>query len=233
MLVSGLVVITVTDLREKLIFDITSIPLIPAGLVYNFFNIGGNGSPVRIPLEGINSSITLNDVFISAIIGAIIGAAFFEIFSRLGLLLVGEYAFGSGDSIIAAILGAVVRWKLVLAAIALSFLLQVFAGIPIMVNNMLKDKDYKSLYAMGGLLLAPCYSLFGTGSWSVRKSFNFNNNNACFHDFGTMQGGRNIKKNKRKAKLHFYTFCPALALGGLIVMFWGEEVLNWFSKIYM
>lgn len=155
-LVANLIVITITDIKEQVIFDLNSIPLIPLGLIYNFFNISGN-SQETIKFLGIS----FNEVFISAILGAILGAVFFEFFSRLGYLLSGEFAFGGGDTILGAALGAWFGWKGIAVILVLSLIIQMIVGIPVIIHNFIKSKEYKSLIATGGLFLALILSIIG------------------------------------------------------------------------
>lgn len=233
-LVCGMIVITATDLKEKLIFDITVVPLIPLGLIYNFFNIGNsNLGTVTIPLAGINSSITLNEVFISAVIGAIAGAAFFEIFSRLGLLFVGEYAFGGGDTLIGAALGAWFGWKLMIVILVISFIVQLIVGLPIIIMNMYQDKDYESLSATGVLIcsmfLPYCGKMFG-----VTESFTGALMVTMFALILAFAGVAVIFKNlKERQSYTFLPFGPALVVGGFAVMFWGQELIDMYLSTFI
>lgn len=227
-LASCLVVITVTDLREKLIFDVTSIPLIPLGLIYNFFDIGKTGHGIaHIPLEGINYTLILNEIFISAVIGAIVGALFFEVFSRLGLLFVGEYAFGSGDSIIAAALGAWFGWKLVLVIIALSFIFQLIVGIPIILYNMYKDKDFKSIVFLGLLLFSIFIPIIGK-KFGITDSF-VGAILTTMIAFAFALSGIFVvlQRAKERQSFTFIPFGPALVFGGFMVMFFGQKLLKY------
>lgn len=231
-LVSALIVITLTDLKEQVIFDITSIPLIPLGLIYNFFDIGHSGLGTRvIHLAGINSSITLNEAFISALIAAIFGALFFEIISRIGVLMVGQRAFGEGDSIIAAALGAWFGWPMIAAIIIMSFIFQVIIGIPVILHNMYKDKDFKSLGFTCLLLFSVFIPLIGrslsltdtlTGALSV-----------TILSFLCAGIGVYVILNKAKERqsFTFLPFGPALVAGGLVVMFWGDLVISTYLNL--
>lgn len=228
-LTCALIVITLTDLKEKVIFDITSIPLIPIGLVYTFFDIGNSGlGTVKIPLAGIGATLTLNEIFISAIIGSIVGAAFFEIFSRLGILIVGERAFGEGDTIIAAALGAWFGWKAILIIIAISFIFQLIVGIPVILNNMYKDKDYKSIIFTFILLLTLVIPYIG-------RALGISNSFAGAMIILLLSFGLALvsvivilQKAKERQSFTFLPFGPALVFGGFVVMFWGEKLLSRF-----
>jgi len=222
-LVSNLIVITVTDIREKYIFDINSLPIIPVGLAYNFFDIGHNSlSAVKF------FSLNIPDVFVSALIGAVAGALFFEIFSRIGLLLAGEYAFGTGDSILAAGLGAWFGWKLLVAVLIISFLSQMFVGVPVLLVNMIKDKDYKSITAMGMLL----FSLILAYTGKFLTSINLPIISIIVILISFILSGIAIfiilKQARERESYTFLPFGPALVLGGFMVMFFGKSILGYF-----
>lgn len=205
-LTANLIVILITDLREKYIFDINSVPLIPLGLAYNFFCEGGQ------------------EMFISAVIGAIAGAAFFEIFSRLGLLLVGEYAFGGGDSILGAALGAWLGWKFLIAVLLISFIAQMLFGMPIILYNMYKHKEYKSLFAMGGLILSLILS--ASSRYLVLAGLPLVAVGIILASF-VLAGACVYIVFKRMKEAHSYTFLPfgpPLIIAGFIVMFLPETV---------
>ncbi len=226
-LTSALIVITITDLKEKLIYDWSSIPLIPIGLVYTYFDIGKSGlGTVTYPLEGINSSITFNEIFISAIIGAIIGAAFFEIFSRIGYLTVGEYAFGGGDSIIGAALGAWFGWKMILIILLFSFLFQLIVGLPILIYNMYKDKDYKSIIFTGVLVCSMFIPSLGNYI-GLTKHF-MGALLVVLISFSLAGVGMVVilQRTKERKSFTFLPFGPALVLGCFLVMFMGQSLLD-------
>jgi len=224
-LLCALIVITATDLKEQVIFDITSIPLIPIGLIYNFFNIGQTATS-HIKFFGL----TLNDAFLAAVAGAILGALFFELFARVGTVLVGQRAFGGGDSIIAAALGAWFGWKYLIVIIILSFVVQLLVGIPVIFYNMYKDKDFKSLGYMGILMLslvvAVASRLFGLTNHFLGAllvtiiSFGL----AGYGVFGVLS---RLKERKTYTLL---PFGPALVIGGIVVTFWGPTVIKFFAS---
>lgn len=231
-LVSFMTVITITDLKEQLIYDVTSFPLIPLGLIYNFFDIGKmNSGVLTFHLAGIGQTIHLPEIFVSAVIGAIVGALFFELFSRLGLLLVGEYAFGGGDSVIAAGFGAWFGWKYLVAIIVLSFIFQVLIGIPIILHNMFKDKDYKSLISMAMLFLSLAIP-FVSNSLGLSNSV-WGAIITLILAFGLALVGVVIilQRAKQRQSYTFIPFGPALVFGTVIMMFFGQYILANFIKI--
>lgn len=221
-LTANLIVITLTDLKEKVIFDMNSIPIIPLGLIYNFFDIGNNS------LESVKYlGISFNEVFISAVLGALLGAAFFEFFSRLGYVFSGEYAFGGGDTILGAALGAWFGWKAVVVILILSLLLQMVVGIPVIIHNLIKTKEYKSLTAMGGLLLSLVLSIIGrTLTYSGQFGLALTIIISAF-----IVGGISVfvifSRLRETQNYTFLPFGPPLVLAGFIVMFAGDKLVSY------
>ena len=222
-LTCNLVVLTITDWKEKYIFDINSVPMIPLGLVYNFFDIGHN-SVETVKILGLN----VNDVLVSAVIGAVIGAAFFEILSRVGLLLAGEYAFGAGDSILAAALGAWFGWKFIIIILILSFVFQMFIGVPVLFYNTIKEKDYKTLAALVTMFVSIVIA------YSARFFVESGNALAAISMIvlAFILVGISVfvvlKQTRERQNHTFLPFGPAIVLAGLYVMFFGELCLQSF-----
>lgn len=224
-----LIVMTITDFREKVIFDVISFPVIPIGLLYNFFDLGHNSTHlIKYPLEGIGQTLIMPDVFVTALVGAIAGALFFEAASYLGVLMVGQRAFGEGDSIIAAGLGAWFGWQNLITIIILSFIFQLIFGLPVIVYNMVKDKDYKSLIALGILLSTILIPQTG-------KMLGITNNiigALLVTLISFIIAGICIviilNKAKERQSFTFMPFGPALVFGGFTVMFWGSSIINWY-----
>lgn len=224
-LICNLIVITITDIREKYIYDINSVPLIPLGLLYNFFDLGNNATSA-IKYLGIN----FYDVFIAAILGAILGAVFFEVFSRVGLLLAGEYAFGTGDSILAAALGAWFGWKLMIVILILSFLVQLVVGIPVILYNMVKDKDYQSLIAMFMMFFALGITFAARFFMGMVPPFVIIGAIILAFIMVGIAVFVILKRTRERQSYTFLPFGPALVLGGLAVMFLQEYFLNSFLQ---
>jgi leader peptidase (prepilin peptidase)/N-methyltransferase len=218
-LISNFVVLTITDIKEKFIFDLNTIPIIPLGLVYNFFDIG-NVSHNTVKYFGIS----FQEIFISALLGAVIGAVFFEVFSNLGRIFTGEYAFGGGDTILGSGLGAWFGWKFLIVIIILGLFFQLIFGIPIIIANLYKSREYQSLYAMAGMFVALIMSLTG-------RAFTYSGHATLaliIILLSFMLTGISIfilfKRMRETKNYTFLPFGPPLVAGALVIVFFGEKI---------
>lgn len=120
-------VISITDIKEKVVFDVHTVSLAVVILIFQFF--AGN--------------IT------QALIGLVCGALTMELLSGLGWILVRKRAFGTGDSYIAAAMGALLGVKMFFIALIVAAIIQVGCIIPSFIVKLYKAKEYKALYASG------------------------------------------------------------------------------------
>lgn len=138
------VVLAVTDIREKVVFNFHTYTLIILGLVYNLFNFGQLYNGQQILALG-QFSISINNSFIASVIGLIAGALIMEALARFGYLVAGTRAFGEGDTYIAAGLGAIFGWQYLLTILVYSFIVQIVVTVPVFVKKLFFQKDYKTL----------------------------------------------------------------------------------------
>ena len=117
------VVISITDIKEKVVFDVHTISLAVVILIFQFF--AGH--------------------FMQSIIGLIVGALCMEILSGIGWLLVRKRAFGTGDSYIAASMGALLGIKMFFVALAVAVIIQIICIIPSFIKKLYREGEYKTL----------------------------------------------------------------------------------------
>lgn len=144
--VSLFVVISATDIKEKVVFDIHTYIIVLAGLIYNLFNIGNFYLGDKVFSLG-HFSIGINNSFIASILGVLLGIIVMEIFARFGYLVAGTRAFGEGDTYIAAGLGAIFGWKYLITVLVYGFLVQIVLTIPVFIKKLYTKKDYRTLAA--------------------------------------------------------------------------------------
>lgn len=117
------IVISITDIKEKVVFDVHTISLAVVIVLFQF--MGGN--------------------FKEAIIGLIIGALSMEILSGISWLFVKKRAFGTGDSYIAASMGALLGVKMFFVALVVAVVIQALCIIPALIKKLYVGGEYKVL----------------------------------------------------------------------------------------
>lgn len=124
-------VISITDIKEKVVFDVHTISLAVVIVLFQF--LAGN--------------------FVNSIIGLIVGALSMEILSGIGWLLVRKRAFGTGDSYIAASMGALLGVEMFIVALVVAVIIQVVCIIPSFINKLYREKEYGTLIAAAMFLV--------------------------------------------------------------------------------
>jgi len=216
--VSLFVVIAATDIKEKVVFDFHTYILIGAGLIYNLFNFGHLYIGDKVIHLG-QFSLGINNSFIAAFFGVLLGIVIMEIFARFGYLVAGTRAFGEGDTYIAAGLGAVLGWKYLITVLLYAFIIQIVVTIPIFIKKLVTNQDYKTL----GSFLA--FSLIVI----VLKWLDYANISTNFVVFGILTiflcvtglyaCKRILGGLKDQSGMTYLPFGPAMVLGALIWMF--------------
>lgn len=146
------IVLAVTDIKQKVIFDVHAYILMALGLIFNLFNLGHFYEGYKI-IEVFKFAIPLNYSFGAAILGILLGVAIMEIFARLGYVMAKTRAFGEGDTYIAAALGAILGWKYLIWALALGFIIQIIFTIPVFIRKLYINADYKTMGAFFAFFL--------------------------------------------------------------------------------
>ncbi len=129
-----LIVIAGTDLKEKVVFDVHTYALIGVGIVYAL---------ISTKVWDIHSLLQMPIVL--SILGALAGALIMEIFARAGYIFVGTRAFGEGDTLIAAGLGAIFGPQKLLWILVLSVVIQVILFLPSFIKGLVQNKDWATL----------------------------------------------------------------------------------------
>lgn len=237
LIISALIVLTVTDLYEQLIYDVTSVALIPFGLLYNLFNLGHVDRPdfvfPLLPKEAgfsfagfiQDGSLHLPGIFASAIVGIIIAWVFFEGLSFLCEKFLGKYGFGMGDTKLCAGLAAWFGWELLILIIVLSFVAQAIIGIPILIYNTYKDKDMKSFYSLLATLIATAIPVLLNLLTGVNKSLALAITLVCFVVV-IVSLFIILSQTKKRQSYTYLPLGPAIVIGALIVIFYGDIILS-------
>lgn len=216
--VSLFVVLSATDIREKVVFDFHTYSLIITGLVFNLFNIG-HFYMGQIPVALGSFHFGINNSIIASLLGILLGAVIMEAFARFGYLVAGARAFGEGDTYIAAGLGAVFGWKYLITVLVYGFIVQIILTIPVFIKKLYIHRDYKTLASFFTffLLIVIMKWLDYTNAISNIWVFTIFTLLLCsvgFYVCRRILGGLKDSKN-----MTYLPFGPALVAGGLIMMF--------------
>lgn len=197
------VVMSVTDIKEQVVFDVHTISFIVVALVFALVN--GN--------------------IVNALIGMVSGALVMELMARVGYLLVKRRAFGVGDTYIAAGIGALVGFKLFLLTLALSFLIQVLFILPSFMKKLAINKEYKLLSYFSLFLIAVfAYKILAfniiLNPW-IQLAFA-----AIILVLGLFSCFLLIKSAKAADSFTYLPFGPSLLIAMFIVIFWDNLILG-------
>lgn len=140
------IVLAVTDIKQKVIFDVHAYVLIVLGLIFNLFDLG-HFYPGYKMIHLWKLTFPLNYSFGASILGILLGIAIMEIFARLGYVMAKTRAFGEGDTYIAAGIGAILGWKYLIWALALGFIIQIIFTVPVFIRKLYIKGDIKTLVA--------------------------------------------------------------------------------------
>jgi leader peptidase (prepilin peptidase)/N-methyltransferase len=137
-----LVMVTVTDLEAKLIPNRIILP-------------SGAALLVLATIFGVPLPFAVRGAWWHALAGGALGFVVFWILANLGLLLVGEGALGAGDVKLAAYVGLLVGFPLIIEAMILSFILGGVGGVFVLVvkrGNLHTAMPYGPYIVLGGII---------------------------------------------------------------------------------
>lgn len=212
------IVMTVTDIKEKVILDGHAYLLMILGLVYNFFNLAGV-NPVKIGFWAFGFKISIYQSFIYSVLGLIAGFAVMKSLAWISKLITKKDCFGEGDAYILGALGAF--WGISNAIVILILSIFIWGGlaIPVFVYKWFKDKDYKMAASVVLFIIAAI--LFAVGEYFDVFTSNL------FHWFsylvvaslGLYCCKRLVSSIKNGSNVTVIPYGPALIFGAFVVMF--------------
>lgn len=212
------IVMSVTDIKERVILDDHAYFLIILGLVYNFFNFAGEDS-TKITFWFLGLKITIFQAFIHSVLGLIGGFAVMGLISLIAKLITKKKCFGEGDAYILGALGSFFGIANAIVILILSIFIWGGLSIPVFLYKWIKDKNYKMFGSIILFILAAF--LFAVGEY-----FNIFTSN-LFHWFAYLLVAciglhccrlllQSIKEGEKPLVL---PYGPALVMGALMVVF--------------
>jgi leader peptidase (prepilin peptidase)/N-methyltransferase len=144
-----LALVVVTDLERRLILDVVVYPAIVLGLVGSFF----------VP-----------DVsWLAALVGGAVGFVFFYLAALLGRVAFGAGALGGGDVKLAAFVGIITGFPLVIEAIVLTILIGAAISLFLLLTGLLTMRDHIPYgpFLVGGALVTLLWG-YQIAEWALR-----------------------------------------------------------------
>lgn len=217
---SLLVVISVTDIKEKVVFDAHTYTLIGTGLAYAIYltimqivNINTSSTTFQISTEWI-----LNNPITTSLGGLLLGAIIMEIAARIGYLIAGSRAFGEGDTYIAAGLGAIFGWKNILIILVISLIFQLIVTFPLFLKKIFSKKDWKTLIPLSLFFLYTICYCFLQQQEIFYNLYIMYTAIAILFTLGIWTCISLIMEIRNSEDLTYLPFGPALAIAGIIVL---------------
>lgn len=212
------IVMTVTDIKEKVVLALHCYLLAGLGLVYNFFNLADVNS-TKIGFWFLGHNVSVYQTFIHSVLGLIAGFAVISGIALIAKLITKRDCFGDGDAYILGALGAFFGIENAIVILLLSIFIWGGLSIPVFMYKWFKNKDYKLFY--GIILFVITTVLFFTGEVLELFDSNFFQWFAfllvaslglycCRQLLGSIKKGNNLT---------VIPYGPALIFGAFVVMF--------------
>lgn len=189
--VSGFVIMTMTDLKEKLVDCNIAIALAVSGVLYNFISAG---------VEGL----------ISSVLGLIAGALVLELVARLGYLVANTRAMGEADSYVAGALGAIFGLNNIAFVLLYGLIASMVFIVPAFLYNQYKSGNkiccvFSVLFILSALVFKTLSQSWWTFGAVVLS--------------GLILAVSILKDIKNAENRNYLPYVPALAAGGLYFLF--------------
>jgi leader peptidase (prepilin peptidase) / N-methyltransferase len=161
-MLASFVVMSITDFRERIIYSMNALWLVPVGLAVHAFGLDNNliTALAWIPRWTMETGTLLDASFWSALIGVAGVFVIFESLIWLSKKLVGREAFGHGDTLILMAVAAFLGWEQTVATLILGALLTGITTLPLMLGKWAKQGQWGlfnrlvgALGATGGMFL--------------------------------------------------------------------------------
>ena len=188
--VSCFIIMTMTDLKAKLVDCNIAIVMGLSGILYNFIMFGKTG-------------------LISSVLGLLIGAGILELIARSGYLIAGERAMGEADTYVAGAIGAILG-KGILLSLAFALIASMIFIIPMFLYNQYKANNKATcILSILFVLSIMVFKLVSQNYYSL----------AALMITGILLTVSILKNIKQVESRNYLPYVPALALGALYYIF--------------
>ena len=209
----------VTDIKESVIFDFHGYLLILSGIIFNIFSGGYTG-------------------FLYSMAGAVSGFLLFEIIARSGYLLADQRAFGEGDSLIAAGIGAFFGWKLMVISSLLSVIIMALCVFPFFLIRSYKTGKKNTAFALIASIILMA-ATFLISHLNLIKTFSQSVIFLIVIITGTILCAYFILNDMKKkddngnTTMCMLPFGPSMMISYIIIMFYGKEIETFIKSYFL
>ena len=190
---SCLLIMTVTDIKEKLVDCSLAIIMGVFGLIYAFITAGVHG-------------------LLHSFLGALAGVLIMEIIARSGFLIAKTRAMGEADTYVAGALGAIFGIFAIVKVLLISLIVSMVFAVPVFLYNRFKADD--KLTCISAVMFILSVVVFKT-LWQNYFSYAVLAITGIILVYGVLKG---IRKEQNRSYL---PYVPALAAAAIYCIFLG------------
>ena len=214
------IVIAGTDWKEKVVFDMHTYSLIGVGILYAILVTALDLYQFRQLTGGFNFTTEwiIGNPVSSTLLGIILGFVVMEIVARIGYLIAGSRAFGEGDSFIAAGLGAVFGWRMLVIILIMSVIIQVIITLPVYVKKEIDNRNWMVVLSLGAFLTYTIAFLMAMQFGWLENTIAYVLSAIVLAVIGIFACREVLRGIREPENRTYLPFGPALILAGLIVL---------------
>ena len=214
------IVIAGTDWKEKVVFDMHTYSLIGVGILYAILVTALDLYQFRQLTGGFNFTTEwiIGNPISSTLLGIILGFVVMEIVARIGYLIAGSRAFGEGDSFIAAGLGAVFGWRMLVIILIMSVIIQVIITLPVYVKKEIDNRNWMVVLSLGAFLTYTIAFLMAMQFGWLENTIAYVLSAIVLAVIGIFACREVLRGIREPENRTYLPFGPALILAGLIVL---------------
>ena len=214
------IVIAGTDWKEKVVFDMHTYSLIGVGILYAILVTALDLYQFHQLTGGFNFTTEwiIGNPVSSTLLGIILGFVVMEIVARIGYLIAGSRAFGEGDSFIAAGLGAVFGWRMLVIILIMSVIIQVIITLPVYVKKEIDNRNWMVVLSLGAFLTYTIAFLMAMQFGWLENTIAYVLSAIVLAVIGIFACREVLRGIREPENRTYLPFGPALILAGLIVL---------------
>ena len=214
------IVIAGTDWKEKVVFDVHTYSLIGVGILYGILVTALDLYQFHKITGGFNFTTewVVGNPISSTLLGIILGFVIMEVVARIGYLIAGSRAFGEGDSFIAAGLGAVFGWRMMLVALVLAVIIQIIITLPLYIKKEIENRNWRIVISLGAFVIYTIAFLMALQFGWLANTIAYALSAIVLAVIGVFACREILRGIKEPENRTYLPFGPALILAGFVIL---------------